>query len=44
MVYRTSSADEDPEPAERAATHQAAIAFLLLALAAALTVVTAASR
>jgi hypothetical protein len=44
LVYRASPTEEDHDPAERAATHQAAIAFLLLALAASLTVVTAAAR
>jgi hypothetical protein len=44
MVYRTMTADEDRGPAEGAATRQAAVAFLLLALAAALTIVAAAAR
>jgi hypothetical protein len=44
MVYRTSSTEEDRDPEERSATHQAAVALMLLALAGALTVVAAAAR
>lgn len=44
MVYRANSAEEDRDPAERSATHQAALALMLLALAGALTVVAAAAR
>ena len=44
MVYRASAADEDRDPEERSATHQAAMALMLLALAGALTVVAAAAR
>jgi hypothetical protein len=44
MVYRASSAAEDRDPEERLATHQAAVALMLLALAGALTIVAAAAR
>jgi len=44
MVYRASAAEEDRDPEERSATHQAAVALMLLALAGALTVVAAAAR
>jgi hypothetical protein len=44
MVYRESARGLDDEPAEREATHQAAVALLLLAFAASLTVVSAAAR
>lgn len=44
MVYRASAGEEDRDPAERSATHQAAMALMLLALAGALTVVAAAAR
>lgn len=44
MVYRANSVEEDRDPAERSATHQAALALMLLALAGALTVVAAAAR
>ena len=43
-VYRANAHDEDHEPAETEATHQAAIALLLLAFAASLTIVAAAAR
>jgi hypothetical protein len=43
-VYRANARAEDPDPEEREATHQSAVALLLLALSAALTIVTAASR
>ena len=44
MVYRASATEEDRDPEERSATHQAAMALMLLALAGALTVVAAAAR
>lgn len=45
MVYRTVATDEDDGgPVEGAATRSAAVAFLLLALAAAFTIVAAAAR
>ena len=44
MVYRASSTEEDRDPEERLATHQAAVALMLLAMAGALTVVAAAAR
>jgi hypothetical protein len=43
-AYRASAKAEDLDPVERAATHHAAIAFLLLALAGSLVIVAAASR
>jgi hypothetical protein len=43
-VYRTSARGVDHEPEESEATHGAAIAFLLLALSGALTIVAAAAR
>ena len=44
MVYRVRSTEEDRDPEERSATHQAAVALMLLAMAGALTVVAAAAR
>ena len=44
LVYRASAGEEDRDPEERSATHQAAVALMLLAVAGALTVVAAAAR
>jgi len=44
LAYRASARAPDHDPDERAATHHAANAFLLLAVAGALVVVAAASR
>jgi hypothetical protein len=43
-VYRASARAADRDPLERAAVHHAAIALMLVALAAALTIVAAAAR
>jgi hypothetical protein len=44
LVYRASAGEEDRDPEERSATHQAAVALMLLALAGAFTIVAAAAR
>jgi hypothetical protein len=44
MAYRAGASVEDRDPVERSATHEAATALMLLALAGALTVVAAAAR